>query len=80
MSYAGMVFIQVENKGPSNISEAEVYILWPSMRETEAPLLYLTAQPQLDGAGRCQYVSDVNVYNLKVSQPHEYPGACRGVI
>ena len=58
--------VQVENKGPSGIEGAEVYILWPSMREEGAPLLYLTAQPSVEGAGTCQYVSDVNTYNIKV--------------
>ena len=38
---------QVENRGPSDIEEAEVYILWPSMRGAEEPLLYLTNQPQV---------------------------------
>ena len=58
---------KVENRGPSDIEEAEVYILWPSFRATDDPLLYLTAQPQIEGPGVCQYVSDVNTHNIKVS-------------
>jgi len=59
---------QVENRGPSDIEEAEVYILWPSFRATDDPLLYLTAQPQIEGPGRCQYVSDVNTHNIKIDR------------
>ena len=60
--------VQVENKGPSDIEMAEVYILWPSLRETDAPLLYLTSQPVVEGLGSCQYVQDVNTHNVKVRQ------------
>merc|ERR1719233_1819512 len=59
---------QVENRGPSDIEEAEVYILWPSFRATDDPLLYLTAQPQIEGPGVCQYVSDVNTHNIKIDR------------
>jgi hypothetical protein len=58
--------LQVENQGPSDIQEAEVYILWPSFRQDGDPLLYLTAQPQVEGPGRCEYVTDVNTFNIKV--------------
>ena len=60
---------QVENRGPSNIEQAEVYILWPSHRQVDDPLLYLTAQPQIEGPGKCQFVVDVNTHNIKVSCP-----------
>ena len=56
----------MENEGPSNITEAEVYILWPSSRESEEPLLYLTEQPLVKGNGHCQYVSDINPRDIKV--------------
>merc|ERR1719477_445975 len=59
---------QVENRGPSDIEEADVYILWPSFRATDDPLLYLTAQPQIEGPGVCQYVSDVNTHNIKIDR------------
>ena len=59
----------MENRGPSNIEEAEVYILWPSYRQVDDPLLYLTAQPQIEGPGKCQLVVDVNTHNIKVSCP-----------
>merc|ERR1719471_190059 len=59
---------QVENRGPSNIEEAEVYILWPSYRQVDDPLLYLTAQPQIEGPGKCQFVVDVNTHNIKIDR------------
>ena len=59
--------LQVENRGPSDIESAEVYILWPSLRGQEQPLLYLTGQPIVEGPGSCHYVSDVNTHNIKVS-------------
>merc|ERR1719233_1804169 len=59
---------QVENRGPSDIEEADVYILWPSFRATDDPLLYMTAQPQIEGPGVCQYVSDVNTHNIKMNR------------
>ena len=57
---------QVENRGPSDIESAEVYILWPSLRGEDQPLLYLTGQPIVEGPGSCHYVSDVNTHNIKV--------------
>merc|ERR1719443_2523481 len=59
---------QVENRGPSDIEEAEVYILWPSFRQVDDPLLYLTAQPQIEGPGKCQFVVDVNTHNIKIDR------------
>ena len=44
-----------------------MYILWPSFRQDGDPLLYLTAQPLVEGPGRCEYVTDVNTFNIKVS-------------
>ena len=43
-----------------------MYILWPSFRQVDDPLLYLTAQPIIEGAGSCQFVVDVNTHNIKV--------------
>ena len=61
------IYFQVENRGPSDIESAEVYILWPSLRGQDQPLLYLTGQPIVEGPGSCHYVSDVNTHNIKVS-------------
>ena len=60
---------QFENKGPSDVIEAQVYILWPSFRPNGDPLLYLTYQPVVEGKGRCDYVPDVNIYQIKASSP-----------
>ena len=57
---------QIENKGPSDILEAQVYILWPSFRPNGDPLLYLMHQPTVEGKGRCDHVSDVNIFQIKV--------------
>ena len=46
--------------------EAQVYILRPSFRQVDDPLLYLTAQPIIEGPGSCQFVVDVNTHNIKV--------------
>ena len=51
---------QVENKGPSDIHEAQVFILWPSFRPNGDPLLYLTSQPIIEGMAHCEIVEDVN--------------------
>ncbi|XP_071748124.1 integrin alpha-PS2 isoform X2 [Lepeophtheirus salmonis] len=60
---------QVENKGPSDILGAEVFILWPSFRTYEdEPLLYLTTQPQIRGNVKCNYVDDVNPYGIKINE------------
>ena len=53
-------------QGPSDVLEAEVYILWPSFRPNGDPLLYLTGQPLVEGKGRCAFVADVNPYGLEV--------------
>jgi len=59
---------QVENRGPSDIESAEVYILWPALRGQDQPLLYLTGQPLVEGPGSCHYVSEVNTHNIKVER------------
>ena len=51
---------QVENRGPSDIHEAQVFILWPSFRPNGDPLLYLTSQPIIEGMAHCEIVEDVN--------------------
>lgn len=63
---------QVENKGPSDVIQAQVYILWPSSRPDGDPLLYLTAQPRVEGKGRCSFVADVNPYQLQLERGSRY--------
>lgn len=59
---------QVENKGPSDVIEARVYVLWPSFRPNGDPLLYLTYQPVVEGKGRCEFVADVNPFQVLVRE------------
>ncbi len=61
---------QVENKGPSDILEAQVFILWPSFRPNGDPLLYLTSQPIIEGMARCDIVEDVNPFQVDVDRYH----------
>merc|ERR1719232_467571 len=61
---------QVENKGPSDIEEAQVFILWPSFRPNGDPLLYLTSQPIIEGRAQCDFVEDVNPYQVEVDRYH----------
>ena len=44
----------------------QVYILWPSYRPNGDPLLYLASQPTVEGLGRCDFVPEVNPYQVKV--------------
>ena len=48
-----------------------IYVLFDPCRQDGSPLLYLTAQPQVEGPGRCEYVTDVNALNIKVMK-HMY--------
>ena len=59
---------QVENKGPSDIEEAQVFILWPSFRPNGDPLLYLTSQPIIEGMAKCEIVEDVNPFQVEVDR------------
>ena len=56
----------IGNIGPTDVIEAQVYILWPSFRPNGDPLLYLTYQPLVEGKGRCDFVADVNPYQVLV--------------
>uniref|UniRef100_T1JAL3 Uncharacterized protein n=1 Tax=Strigamia maritima TaxID=126957 RepID=T1JAL3_STRMM len=57
----------VYNDGPSDIVEAEMYILWPTKTLGGQYLLYLLDQPEVSGSGRCDFVPRVNYFNLNVS-------------
>ena len=61
---------QVENKGPSDIVEAKVFILWPSFRPNGDPLLYLTSQPIIEGLAKCDIVDNVNPFQVDVDRYH----------
>ena len=47
-------------------SGLQVYILWPSFRPNGDPLLYLASQPMVEGLGKCDFVTEVNPYQVKV--------------
>ena len=51
---------QVENKGPSTIDKAFVYIYWPSFNINGQPLLELAGEPIISGNGVC--------YNIRTPQ------------
>ena len=61
----------VKNKGPTSISEAEVYILWPSYNEYEDPLLYLLDFTASDKA-YCEPYKNKNPLMVKVQGTRAY--------
>ena len=56
----------VRNKGPSSISEAEVYILWPSFNDYEDHLLYLLGFEYDQSRAKCEPLKNLNPLSLKV--------------
>ena len=56
----------VKNKGPSSISEAEVYILWPSFNEYEDHLLYLLGLAYDNNKASCEPFKNLNPLAVKV--------------
>ena len=56
----------VKNKGPSSISEAEVYILWPSFNDYGDHLLYLLGFDYDSERAQCEPVRNLNPLNVKV--------------
>ena len=40
--------------------------MWPSFRPNGDPLLYLASQPIVEGLGKCDFVTEVNPYQVKV--------------
>ena len=57
----------VRNKGPSAISEAEVYILWPSFNDYGDHLLYLLGFDYDHSLAKCESVKNLNPLSLKVN-------------
>ena len=57
----------VKNKGPTSISEAEVYILWPSYNEYEDHLLYLLGFEYDNKKAFCEPFKNLNPLMVKVS-------------
>ena len=56
----------VKNKGPTSISEAEVYILWPSFNEYEDHLLYLLGFEYDNQKAFCEPFKNLNPLMVKV--------------
>ncbi|XP_042859779.1 integrin alpha-PS2-like isoform X5 [Penaeus japonicus] len=54
----------ISNTGPSDISETELVILWPTRTLGGNYLLYLLEQPYVTGPVRCSLVPDVNPLGL----------------
>ena len=57
----------VKNRGPSSISEAEVYILWPSFNDYGDHLLYLLGFEYDTSRAKCEPLKNLNPLSLKVS-------------
>ncbi|XP_069941612.1 integrin alpha-PS2 [Cherax quadricarinatus] len=58
----------ISNNGPSEILQAEIVILWPTMTLNGNYLLYLLEQPQVTGPVNCSYVPDVNPLGLLLNE------------
>uniref|UniRef100_A0A6G1SR37 Integrin alpha-8 n=2 Tax=Aceria tosichella TaxID=561515 RepID=A0A6G1SR37_9ACAR len=58
---------QLQNKGPSNINDIALTILWPSKTKDGDPLLYLVDEPQTNDKARCKPApsDSINPLNLK---------------
>ncbi|XP_037799232.1 integrin alpha-PS2-like [Penaeus monodon] len=54
----------ISNTGPSDISETELVILWPTRTLGGNYLLYLLEQPYVTGPVQCSHVPDVNPLGL----------------
>lgn len=57
---------ELGNRGPSDITKADVYILWPTKTLTGKDLLYLVDRPIVDGPASCQLMEQFNPLALKV--------------
>ncbi|PNF38619.1 hypothetical protein B7P43_G02308, partial [Cryptotermes secundus] len=60
----------ITNKGPSSITEAEAYFVWPSFTFDDENILYLLEMPETEGPVRCDLVGDAkaNALNLKLDR------------
>jgi len=57
---------ELGNKGPSDILQADVYILWPTKTLSGKDLLYLVDLPIIDGPATCQPMNSFNPLALKL--------------
>lgn len=63
-----MHIYELDNRGPSEIVRADVYILWPTKMLDGKDLLYLVDRPIVDGPAQCQLMEQFNPLALKVYQ------------
>ena len=61
-----MHIYELGNRGPSDIVQADVYILWPTKTLAGKDLLYLVDRPIIDGPANCQLMEQFNPLALKV--------------
>lgn len=61
-----MHIYELDNRGPSDIVKADVYILWPTKTLAGKDLLYLVDRPIVDGPASCQLMEQFNPLALKV--------------
>eukprot|EP00092_Neocalanus_flemingeri_P075464 GFUD01093478.1.p1 GENE.GFUD01093478.1~~GFUD01093478.1.p1 ORF type:complete len:1604 (-),score=365.26 GFUD01093478.1:1523-5899(-) len=67
----------VKNKGPSSISEAEVYILWPSFNEYGDHLLYLLGFDYDRKKAFCEPIKNLNPLAVKVQGSRDYSSSAQ---
>ncbi|XP_047113545.1 integrin alpha-PS2-like [Schistocerca piceifrons] len=58
----------IVNQGPSDIVEAEVYVLWPMYTLAGDPFFYVLEQPDVSGPIVCDKLVDANPFTLKIEQ------------
>lgn len=58
----------IVNQGPSDIVEAEVYVLWPMYTLAGEPFFYVLEQPEVSGPIVCDKLIGANPYTLKLEQ------------
>jgi len=67
----------VKNKGPSSISEAEVYILWPSFNEYGDHLLYLLGFDYDRKKAFCEPIKNRNPLSVKLQGARDYSASAQ---
>lgn len=56
----------VTNQGPSDLPQAQIFLLWPTRTLGGDPLLYLLEEPDVSSEAVCHSVPDVNYLGLTV--------------
>lgn len=58
----------VTNQGPSDLPQAQIFLLWPTRTLGGDPLLYLLEEPDVSSEAVCHSVPDVNYLGLTVAE------------